>query len=310
MATMARKLILCCFFLSASFGASRAIVERECEGGTLSLECPNGFLISINYANYGRTAGKDICPHRYIRTTRCFARKSLKIVKENCDGRPSCSVAANNDVFGEPCFGTFKYLEVDYSCHRNPGCNREQGCEGQDINLQCPEETPAIHICNAMFGRQLPGSDLCPHPNIRTTNCASPISLNRVRSRCEGRSSCSVAASSNVFGEPCYGTYKYLEIDYVCARRGRMCEGGTLTLSCSSGQIILVMDVFYGRKAGQEVCPNFHVFNQNCQAENSVGKVEAACNGKSSCSVDASNSVFGDPCKGTHKYLDVLYECV
>ncbi|XP_054752585.2 L-rhamnose-binding lectin CSL3-like [Lytechinus pictus] len=310
MAATARKVIFCCFLVAASIGASRAILGRACEGGTLSLECPNGFLIRINHANYGRTAGAGICPHSHIQTTSCFAGSSLSIVNTNCDGRSSCSVSATNGVFGDPCVGTYKYLEVDYSCHRDPDCTRERTCEGGSINLHCPAETPAIHICSALYGRQLPGLSVCPDPRIQTINCAASSSLSRVRSFCQGRSSCSVAASNNVFGDPCGGTYKYLEIEYECARLGRMCEGGTLSLSCSSGQAILVLDAFYGRMAGPEICPDPRVSNQNCRAASSVSIVETACNGQTSCSVGARNSVFGDPCVGTYKYLEVLYQCV
>lgn len=34
------------------------------------------------------------------------------------------------------------------------------------------------------------------------------------------------------------------------------------------------------------------------------------CNGKNSCVVSVSNSVFGDPCVGTFKYLEVAYTCL
>lgn len=34
------------------------------------------------------------------------------------------------------------------------------------------------------------------------------------------------------------------------------------------------------------------------------------CNGKNTCSVDATNQVFTDPCRGTYKYLSVNYKCV
>ena len=38
--------------------------------------------------------------------------------------------------------------------------------------------------------------------------------------------------------------------------------------------------------------------------------VEAACVGKNSCNIKASNSAFGvDPCHGTTKYLAVDVEC-
>ena len=38
--------------------------------------------------------------------------------------------------------------------------------------------------------------------------------------------------------------------------------------------------------------------------------MSAACQGESSCEVQATNGVFGDPCGGTYKYLSAVYECV
>ena len=35
-----------------------------------------------------------------------------------------------------------------------------------------------------------------------------------------------------------------------------------------------------------------------------------SCMNKQSCSVDASNTVFGDPCENTFKYLEVEYLCL
>lgn len=34
--------------------------------------------------------------------------------------------------------------------------------------------------------------------------------------RCSGKNNCSLSATSSVFGDPCIGTYKYLEVDYTC----------------------------------------------------------------------------------------------
>nr|5H4S_A Chain A, L-rhamnose-binding lectin [Toxopneustes pileolus] len=282
-------------------------VGRTCEGKSLDLECPEGYIISVNYANYGRNS-PGICPHKSSNAPPCSASSSLRIINEHCDGRSSCSVHATNDVFGDPCRGVYKYLEVDYSCRRDPDCQRELDCEGNSINMLCPyAETPAIHICYAMYGRQT-SEPVCPSKSISTTNCAASSSLSTARSVCEGRSECSIAASNDVFGDPCIGTYKYLEIDYICARRGRSCEGSSLTLSCSSGQTISVLDAFYGRTAGPEICKG-NAQDQNCRAESSLNIVQSACNGRSSCSVNANNNVFGDPCVGTYKYLEVLYKC-
>merc|ERR1711959_396101 len=48
---------------------------------------------------------------------------------------------------------------------------------------------------------------------------------------------------------------------------------------------------------------------QNCHATNSLPKVKQFCEGKTSCKVQSTNTHFGDPCGGTHKYLTVNYVC-
>lgn len=36
-----------------------------------------------------------------------------------CDGRVTCNIAAENDVFGaDPCPSTYKYLDVHYICEK------------------------------------------------------------------------------------------------------------------------------------------------------------------------------------------------
>ncbi|XP_078677821.1 uncharacterized protein LOC144914140 [Branchiostoma floridae x Branchiostoma belcheri] len=46
-----------------------------------------------------------------------------------------------------------------------------------------------------------------------------------------------------------------------------------------------------------------------CRSPNGLTQVRTLCQGKSSCSVRASDSVFGDPCPGSSKYLAVKYAC-
>uniref|UniRef100_A0A671N036 SUEL-type lectin domain-containing protein n=1 Tax=Sinocyclocheilus anshuiensis TaxID=1608454 RepID=A0A671N036_9TELE len=50
--------------------------------------------------------------------------------------------------------------------------------------------------------------------------------------------------------------------------------------------------------------------NVDCFQETSVHVMFKRCDGRKSCSVPAVNSVFSDPCVGTHKYLDVSYLCL
>ena len=46
--------------------------------------------------------------------------------------------------------------------------------------------------------------------------------------------------------------------------------------------------------------------------EKDVSQIEHVkkCNMKRECVVPANNSVFGDPCHGTYKYLEIIYQCV
>merc|ERR1719367_2258441 len=65
---------------------------RVCEQDTLSLECPAGQTIMVDFANYGRYEGGDVCPHKTVTGDeyQCEAESSLAEVKSRCDGENSC----------------------------------------------------------------------------------------------------------------------------------------------------------------------------------------------------------------------------
>ncbi|KAG7242455.1 hypothetical protein INR49_022486 [Caranx melampygus] len=93
--------------------------------------------------------------------------------------------------------------------------------------------------------------------------------------------------------------------DYVV-----VCEHSYADLQCDEGQIINVYGADYGRR-DQTTCihrrPSQEIQNIYCM--NPTSKVAESCNGKNSCTIKASNGVFGDPCVGTYKYLEVSYAC-
>lgn len=64
--------------------------------------------------NYGRSS-KLICNNGPITNLNCVS-KDQNAVKDACSNEPSCSIAATNNIFGDPCSGTTKYLEVEYEC--------------------------------------------------------------------------------------------------------------------------------------------------------------------------------------------------
>ena len=91
----------------------------------------------------------------------------------------------------------------------------------------------------------------CPSKHLKTTDCAAKGSLREVRSNCNGKNSCTVKASNSVFGDPCFGTFKYVEMVYIC-RSSRwqtvtVCEGKSKTLTCGANQAIAVRSGYYGR---------------------------------------------------------------
>ena len=63
----------------------------------------------------------------------CEAKSSLKEVQNRCDGESSCQVPAKNNIFGDPCRGIYKYLEVNYNCIDVPINRTEILCEGFDL---------------------------------------------------------------------------------------------------------------------------------------------------------------------------------
>jgi len=81
-------------------------------------------------------------------------------------------------------------------------------------------------------------------------------------------------------------------------------EGSSGTISANTGKFTSVIFASYGTPSGS----NGVYVQGSCHAQNSRSVVEGLLIGKSSASLVASNSVFGDPCAGTPKRLYVLAE--
>ena len=78
--------------------------------------CTN--ILNITYANYGR-ASSEVCPHRKMSNTNCYEPNSRAIVMDMCELGGQCTFTPANGVFGDPCRGTYKYLEIRYECGNN-----------------------------------------------------------------------------------------------------------------------------------------------------------------------------------------------
>uniref|UniRef100_A0A674F455 Adhesion G protein-coupled receptor L2 n=1 Tax=Salmo trutta TaxID=8032 RepID=A0A674F455_SALTR len=101
---------------------------------------------------------------------------------------------------------------------------RELSCEGYAIDLRCPG-ADVIMIETANYGRtddKICDADPFQMENI---NCYLPDAYKIISQRCNNRTQCVVVTGSDVFPDPCPGTYKYLEVQYECVPYIFICPG-------------------------------------------------------------------------------------
>lgn len=84
-------------------------------------------------------------------------------------------------------------------------------------------------------------------------------------------------------------------------------EGTEATIDCFPGVIENITFASFGTPVG--TCDGGLAVNHSCHSNQSMGKVEAACLGKSNCSVLASDDLFGDPCLDVKKVLALKAVC-
>uniref|UniRef100_A0A8D3D0K0 SUEL-type lectin domain-containing protein n=1 Tax=Scophthalmus maximus TaxID=52904 RepID=A0A8D3D0K0_SCOMX len=144
---------------------------------------------------------------------------------------------------------------------------------------------------------------------LGNVNCSTLCSL--CVHRCNGKSSCIIEGFNLMFGDPCVGTYKYLDVSYTCISRSTTCERTLANLRCDDDMVLSVYDAFYGRRDNTTCAlgrSSAELADVNCSSQ-VTDIVAQRCNGKNSCLILGFNSKFGDPCAGIYKYLDVLFFC-
>ena len=89
------------------------------EGGNLTLSCPAGQTITgVDFASYGTPNGA--CGA--YTTSACHSSTSVSVVATSCLNLNSCTIGANNGVFGDPCGGTVKRLTAQVRCAPKTDC--------------------------------------------------------------------------------------------------------------------------------------------------------------------------------------------
>ncbi|XP_042626158.1 protein eva-1 homolog C isoform X2 [Cyprinus carpio] len=91
-----------------------------CENERLKLACKNDTVLAIYSATFGHLEHDSLeCPQeaKTKPDIECLSPSALRRVSRKCHGRTNCSVLADAQGFGDPCFpGTKKHLRVSFTC--------------------------------------------------------------------------------------------------------------------------------------------------------------------------------------------------
>ena len=114
------------------------------ENSSATITCPAGTVISqITFASYGTPTGS--CGS--FSPSSCNATTSISLVSGLCLGKASCTVSASNQVFGDPCVGTYKQLDIQATCNGQPAPDMATSLQLDmasplDLSQSAPDTTP------------------------------------------------------------------------------------------------------------------------------------------------------------------------
>ena len=98
---------------------------------------------------------------------------------------------------------------------------------------------------------------------------------------------------------------------YILALQiGRLvvCEGKKSILRCPSNKVLKISRATYGR-TDRTTCPHSSIRTTKCSTNKPLPIITRQCKDRQTCIVASTNSLYGDPCVHTYKYLTVNYEC-
>lgn len=99
----------------------------------------------------------------------------------------------------------------------------------------------------------------------------------------------------------------YFTLAYACEHKVGY------TMVCPSAHYINILYAMYGRLE-QDICHPNPVPSGGCRAADSLQKAQNYISSKcgtmpSTCTIEASNGIFGNPCGTNVKYLHLIYSC-
>ncbi|XP_018555657.1 L-rhamnose-binding lectin SML [Lates calcarifer] len=107
-------------YLETTYTCVAATHLITCEHSMAHLQCGDGQVIFVHGADFGRH-DRTTCaykqPSAHLEDVNCSHPTSK--VADRCNGKNNCTVRASSSVLGNSCDGTYKYLELAYTC-QNP----------------------------------------------------------------------------------------------------------------------------------------------------------------------------------------------
>lgn len=87
--------------------------------GSIDLSCQDtgAVIASIDFASYGTPTGA--CGS--FKSGACESKTSMSVVNGTCFNKASCKIVPWTNVFGDPCAGTYKYLDIQARCTSGTG---------------------------------------------------------------------------------------------------------------------------------------------------------------------------------------------
>ncbi|XP_062580903.1 L-rhamnose-binding lectin CSL1-like isoform X2 [Saccostrea cucullata] len=258
-----------------------------CANQRLNLWCGRGRTIRVLYTTHKRNDRRcsSLRP-------KCWTRWSRFQVGRTCNGRTRCRVGARGR-----CPTYTSSLNVVYTCRKQKKCSKKCVKNAQCVKGKCR--------CKRGFAW-----------SKRRRQCV------RKGRRCGKKNKCGKNAWCFRGRCRCLQGFRWNKAKRQCIRRrftsvirwfkvgkGTACEHKNLTLHCSRGRVIRTFYAVYGRRNKHTCAKGKPIKTTTCRAVKSKKLVVKSCDGRRRCKLKASNGVFGDPCKGTFKYLTVIYGC-
>jgi len=173
----------------------------------------------VLWASYGTPTVEN----KVLTLSGCNSDTSLSVVEAAANGNTSFVLPAGNGDYGDPCYGTYKRVKAlitlvdDESYVSNP---METGVAIDAPNTSYFET--AEHYAKAVTAPEgkLFGEVLFASYGIQNLEgnmvsigwCHSKTSVELVKAALENKASGTIPASNGNYGDPCWGTYKYVKV--------------------------------------------------------------------------------------------------